>query len=391
MADGVRIWTEPQRAAIDSREKTILVSAAAGSGKTAVLTQRIIERLTDNENPGDISRMLVVTFTRAAAAELRERIGSALKAEMLNSPQFADRLREQYLLLSGAKISTVHSFCLDVIKSKFALLGLSSKVRVLDDGQAKLMSRRIMNEVIESRFEADDYDNGVFASFTENLINLHDEGLADLLCKIYDKVSSFSDGIDFVKKSADDYLDSIDKEFNQTKWSRVALNEFRMLYSSYAAVCSAACRAIAEDPTFIPYLPAFENDLQHAETVLSKLEIGLEEAMDDIEYYKAVPLGRVKTELQTEEIKFFRSLRTDFSSTRGELFKKYFSETPYFFQNSAKQSYKFCMTLYSVLSEYQKRYSAEKNKRSVLDYADLERLTMNLLISEGKPTSTALE
>ena len=86
MADGVRIWTEPQRAAIDSREKTILVSAAAGSGKTAVLTQRIIERLTDNENPGDISRMLVVTFTRAAAAELRERIGSALKAEMLNSP-----------------------------------------------------------------------------------------------------------------------------------------------------------------------------------------------------------------------------------------------------------------------------------------------------------------
>ena len=391
MADGVRQWTEPQRAAIDTRENTILVSAAAGSGKTAVLTQRIIERLTDPKDPGDISRMLVVTFTRAAASELRERIGNALKAEMKNNPDSADRLREQYLLLSGAKISTVHSFCLDVIKSKFALLGLSSKVRVFDDGQAKLMSRRIMDEVIEEFYNSDESES--FSKFSENLVSLHDDGLADILCKIYTKISSFADGVDFVRKCSEDYKKCTDKRFEETKWGKIALGEIKTLYSSYAAVCRAACALIndEEDKTFLPYLPAFEYDLQHAESVLLRLTGTVEDAIKELKNYMAVPLGRVKKELQTDEIKFFRDMRSDFSKAREDLESRYFSESEEAFQKSADESASFCEMLYSILSEFEKRFSAEKNKRSALDYADLERLTLNLLISNSEPTSVARE
>ena len=116
-------WTTEQQKVIDLRDRDILVSAAAGSGKTAVLVERIIQRITDKNHPVDIDRLLVVTFTKAAAAEMRERIGAAIEAQCEKYPEDM-HLRRQSALLHNAMITTIDSFCLFVVRNHFEEINL---------------------------------------------------------------------------------------------------------------------------------------------------------------------------------------------------------------------------------------------------------------------------
>ena len=136
-------WTPEQTAAITLSDRTLLVSAAAGSGKTAVLTERIIQKLIDKENPADISRFLVVTFTKAAANELKARISKAISAAISADPS-NKHLSRQLLLLNSAKISTIHSFFLDVIKKNHQALNLPKGLSVSNDTEMLLTSREVM-------------------------------------------------------------------------------------------------------------------------------------------------------------------------------------------------------------------------------------------------------
>ena len=136
-------WTDAQRAAIDCRDKSLLVCAAAGSGKTATLTERIISSLTDKNAPIDIDRMLIVTFTRAAAAELRQRISSALSDALANDPS-NKRLSEQLIKMSSASICTIDSFYLDAVRTNFDKLGISPSFRTADSNELAILAKSLM-------------------------------------------------------------------------------------------------------------------------------------------------------------------------------------------------------------------------------------------------------
>ena len=142
---GEVVWTPAQKDAIDSRGYSIAVSAAAGSGKTAVLTRRIIERVCADD--GDISRVLVVTFTKAAAAELVSRIADALSAKLAENPENA-HIRKQSLLVSSAHISTIHSFCLDLIRTNFQKLNIPPDFSAGDETEVRLLMNEIAEELI---------------------------------------------------------------------------------------------------------------------------------------------------------------------------------------------------------------------------------------------------
>ena len=133
-------FTEDQQKVIDARDCNILVSAAAGSGKTAVLVERIIQKICDKENPVDIDRLLVVTFTNAAAAQMRERIGEAI-AERLKEEPASKNLQRQAILLHNAQITTIDSFCLFLLRNHFHKIGLDPAFRVADEGEVKLLRR----------------------------------------------------------------------------------------------------------------------------------------------------------------------------------------------------------------------------------------------------------
>jgi len=152
MAD--RKWTDSQLAAINTRDRTLLVSAAAGSGKTATLTERIISSILDERDPINIEDMLIVTYTRAAVGELRERIGKAVKKAISERPK-DERLEKQLHMLPSAKISTIDAFCADILRANAERVGISPSFRVPDGAEAQLLGENILDGLLESIYEGE--------------------------------------------------------------------------------------------------------------------------------------------------------------------------------------------------------------------------------------------
>ena len=144
-------WTSEQQQVIDLRERNILVSAAAGSGKTAVLVERIIQMLTDAEYPVDVDRLLIVTFTEAAAAEMKERIREAIEKSLEEHPENV-HLQRQATLIHSAQITTIHSFCLSVIRDHFHELDIDPRFRIAEEGELKLLKQDVLDELLEERY-----------------------------------------------------------------------------------------------------------------------------------------------------------------------------------------------------------------------------------------------
>ena len=147
-------WTPEQEKAIKTRDRTLLVSAAAGSGKTATLTERIIRSLLDEENPMDIDRMLIATYTNAAVDELRERIGKAIKTASLERPD-DKRLEEQLLKLKDAKILTITSFCNSILRASAESIGIAPNYRIAEPAEAKILSSRTLEALINAAYEGE--------------------------------------------------------------------------------------------------------------------------------------------------------------------------------------------------------------------------------------------
>ena len=141
-------WTSEQQKVIDLRNRNILVSAAAGSGKTAVLVERIIRRLTEDDTPTDVDRLLIVTFTEAAAAEMKERISAAIEKKLEERPGDI-RLERQATLIHSAQITTIHSFCLAVIRDHFHVIGIDPGFRIAEEGELKLLKQDVLEELLE--------------------------------------------------------------------------------------------------------------------------------------------------------------------------------------------------------------------------------------------------
>ena len=179
-------WTPAQKLAIDRREGTVLVSAAAGSGKTAVLVQRMIERITDPENPGNVDQILMVTFSKKAAAEMRARVQKALSDLLLQDPENG-HLKQQLLRLPQAKISTVHSFCNDLVREFSSLLPIASDFRIADENELALLKADAMEQLLEEcyaqptgefRFLADLFSTDRSDTGLEKVIDQVDEFLS---------------------------------------------------------------------------------------------------------------------------------------------------------------------------------------------------------------------
>ena len=181
-------WTEEQQKVIDLRDRNILVSAAAGSGKTAVLVERIIRRLTEETHPVDVDRLLIVTFTEAAAAEMKERIGAAIENKLRERPGDA-RLEQQASLIHSAPITTIHSFCLSVIRDHFHVIGIDPGFRIAEEGELRLLRQDVLDELLEAC-----YDEGTeeFLDFVERFgTGRNDRKIEEIILKLYEYSRSY--------------------------------------------------------------------------------------------------------------------------------------------------------------------------------------------------------
>lgn len=252
-----RIWTKAQQDAISAREGTLLVSAAAGSGKTAVLVQRVIERLTDPVHPCDADRLLVVTFTNAAAAEMRQRIATAIERMLEKDPGNA-RLQRQQILLPQAHISTIHSFCSELIREHFYQLGISPDFRISDSNEMDLLREEAMQQVMEQLYEQGDE---AFTRLSDCFSNGRDDSrLFSIINTLYDFVRSHPFPERWLQEKAAMY--SPEGDAASTAWGQTVMKYAVSAVDYCISLTQNALHLMEQDAALdAAYRPAFSSDL----------------------------------------------------------------------------------------------------------------------------------
>lgn len=215
-------WTKQQMQAIEEKGKNILVAAAAGSGKTAVLVERIIQKIIKDRI--DIDKILVVTFTNAAASEMRERILEAIYSKLEETPN-DEHLQKQIVLLGKANISTIHSFCLDVIKNNFYEINISPNFRIGDTAEIELIKQDAIEEVFEKLYEEENDDFIKLLDIYEGYRN--DNNLKELILKIYNYIQSSPFPIKWLDEKVEEFNINKDTEIADTVWGKIIMQEFR--------------------------------------------------------------------------------------------------------------------------------------------------------------------
>ena len=206
-------WTEEQKKVITLRDRNILVSAAAGSGKTAVLVQRILSKIMDPDRPVDIDRLLIMTFTRAAAGEMKERISAAIEQALYDEPD-NEHLQRQMTLIHNAQITTIDGFCAWIIRNYFHMIGLDPGYRIAEEGELKLLKEDVMKDLLEEAYsEADEK----FISLVEcYATGKNDDNIRDMVLKLYDSAMSQPFPEEWLEKCMEVYrcetLEELEKE-----------------------------------------------------------------------------------------------------------------------------------------------------------------------------------
>lgn len=388
-------WTTAQETAIASKGRTLLVSAAAGSGKTAVLTARIIRQVTDPQNPADLARMLVVTYTKAAAAELRNRIQKALSEAMKADP--SDRaLMRQSVKLGHAKICTIHSFCYDMVRSNFEQLGIGANIRVADETEMKIIYGDVMDRVINELYDAQP-DSCIikdFAAFADNFVSDRDERLNDIMAAIYNKIRSYPDGVEFIDKSAQYMFSAASAEFMSSRFGGIIRAEIKKSFSYFISVYRDAVIYLSGEDAYLKnYLPAFVFDLEFMNRLLDISRQGTyAEIQSCLHAYSRPALGSgVKKNMQNDKTDFFRKIRDSFNNYRKNIAEKFFSSDELQTKDSMLKTACLCRDTYGLLRLFDEKLNSEKKSRGIVDFGDLEHMTYRLFYDGGNKTPFAQE
>lgn len=393
-----RTWTASQEAAMTLRGKTLLVSAAAGSGKTSVLTERIIRSLTDREHPADISRLLVVTFTRAAAAELKSRIAEALSTALAESP--GDRhLSKQLLLLGSAQISTIDSFFQKIVRSNFEQLGLPASFRIADEAEIHPIATEILESLIEEfyrRYARSEHTGAAFSQIDGNrfaealdhlLSNRSDGKLNDVLLDFFNLFSSYPEGIAILKHGASELRRSAEGEFMETPYGRRLAEYLQELFEGYLSELQEIETSLAYDPDVAQKCSGIlASDQAFCRGMLAVLEEGSYEKLRGVA--NSFLSGRFPTiRNKPDEVAYYQTFRAVF---RKELSAKVLEKLEWPAEQVRRQLLQtadLCEMLYELYAEYEARIMAEKNLRGILEYNDVRSMLYRMLATEDGNSS----
>ncbi len=383
-------FTDSQRAAINAEAPKILISAAAGSGKSTVLTERIISSVTSEEKAFDISKILAVTFTKASAEDLKAKIGKEVRKAVLRDPE-NKRLKAQLIKLSSAKISTIHGLCFSLIKSHFQMLGLNASMRVADEVEAAAIRSEVLTELLESAYAGYFKPIPDFAYFTENFITERDDSLNKILFGVYDKIKNIPNGFAEWERRIDNLTD--EKSFGESDLGRLIIFHLSLFVDYACLLCKNTVETLSADGNYADkYLPAFEYDLQFLSKLKRLTEKGsYREIAAHLSDYTPVKLKSVKADLKTDEGEYARTVVKPYvKDTVKEFDEKFFSVPSEQLKKSGEETAKIARSLILFLKEFDVRFTEEKLRRSVLDFNDLEHYALKLLYNDdGKVSDTA--
>ena len=378
-----RNWTGEQQRAIDARKKNLLVAAAAGSGKTAVLVERIIKMVLAGEC--DVDELLVVTFTHAAAEEMQERIESALMKQMTEERD-ADklaRLDRQIVLLSGASITTIDSFCQSILRRNFSEIDLDPRFRVASEEELRLMQQDVLEELFQQKYEE---GNEEFLRFTDAFGGSErgDEALYGLVLRLYHFSQSQPFPQEWLQGLAVDFSPEAVTGLSDTKWYDAATHEIRLGIQQALEEHGEALR-LTEELGADFYL----ENLQEDEALLQSIHSALQ-ANSWQELYHAFTLhdfGRLKTAPKGTEdaVKLpVKHLRDSYKKLVQSLRTKYFRQTEQELLEDLRAAEPSVRALVQITVEFLQAYAAAKHEKSLVDFSDMEHFALEILSAGGQ-------
>lgn len=373
-------WTKEQLSAIETRNTNLLVSAAAGSGKTAVLVERIIQRITKDQV--DIDALLVMTFTNAAAAEMRERIGEAIIKALDEDPGNRN-LEKQLTLLNRSSIMTIHSFCLEVIRSHFHEIGLDPGFRIADETEGTIMREEALEEALEESYELGSKE---FISLVDAYGGKRDDKeLGDLVLNLYHFIMSHPWPYQWLEEKVS-LFDIEGKSFTEIPMVAEFMEELQENLEPFLEHIDKGISLTQEDALLFPYAETLREDRVILEDLLSKLqnESSFNEMKDSIEEVKWSTLKRGKKGYDKALAEMVKGLREEVKDAVKSLKANYFSETEEEHLAMLKVIYPHLKALKALTELFMEKYSQKKREKSLLDFSDLEHLALRILtVEEG--------
>ena len=387
-------FTGPQLQAIGERGGSILVSAAAGSGKTRVLTERLVRRVTAETDPADIDRFLVITYTRAAAAELRARILEELAKAAAAHPEDR-RLRRQQDLCCRARIGTIHAFCTDVIRENCHLLGLPPTFRVLEEERAAALKANVVARVLERRYAAI-LGDAPFRALVDTVgAGRDDSRLVGAVLSLYEKLRSHPYPADWAEEQKRALLLEGEDDISGTPWGALLLADALRDVRWIAGELETALGEIgaAGGKLESAYAPAFSSDLEGARALEAALRSGWDAACAAFGALAFARLGAAPRNAPDPELQVRLKAKRDLWKDRLKSWQSVFS-APSARQLADLRAMAPAMTaLLDLAAEFGAAYDEEKRRRGVLDFSDLEHGAVQLLVDRetGAPTWIAAE
>lgn len=388
-------WTKEQKQAIEEKGTNLLVAAAAGSGKTAVLVERIIHKIIDEKM--DIDKMLVVTFTNAAASEMRERILDAIYKKIEENPEDI-HMQRQITLLNKASICTIHSFCLDVIRNYFYEINIPANFQIGSSAEMELLKQETLEELLEEKYIKKDEN---FLKLIDTYASYRgDENLKDLILKIDNQIQSSPFPKDWLEEKVEMFnlKDKLEQDFSQTIWGKILLKELKEELTEAILKLEKIEANLRKYIELEKYANVILSDINEIEKIINVINRKDENAWNQI--YEATkikdfakwPIDRKITIDYKNEAKDARNKIKKAVNSSLEKIMVYSSKDA---NETINDMYPILKSLKDIILEFEEKFKENKLKKSRIDFHDIEHYALEILIKEedGKyvPSNIAKE
>ena len=376
-------WTNEQLQAIQEKDSNILVAAAAGSGKTAVLVERIIHKIIDEQM--DIDKILVVTFTNAAASEMRERILEAIYKKLEENPENV-HLQRQIILLNKASICTIHSFCLDVIHNHFYEIDLPSNFKIADTAEMDLLKQEVLDDLFEQKYTENDKD---FIELLENYTNYRgDEALQELVLKIYKFIQSSPFPIKWLQEKLE-LLKIENKDISKTIWGELIIQTVEEDIQEGIMQLESVKSKMALYPEMTKFYQTISEDIINLQDLLKY------NSWDEL-YVKLLNFNFNFNKWPVDK-KVINDLKEDSKQIRDKVKKHIKEKTAKLLSCSQEQAVKdlkiitpILEKLANLVTEFTKNFAEKKKEKNCIDFNDIEHFALKILLDENNnPTEVA--
>lgn len=378
--------TKAQGDAIAARDLSLIISAGAGSGKTAVLTQRILERICDENDDCNISDFLIVTFTNAAAKELSDRMRKKLTEKAGECPGNR-KIAENLALLPLAKISTINSFCYEVVRTNFQKLGLSASVRIGDEAEMNVIRNKLMNEVVDDAFESMGNDGDFLTAYEIFSSAKNDGGFVDTLLNLHRLLTNIPDIEVFKNDVLDRYTECAGcEEYFDTFYGKQLKSMTAKLFEKNMKSFESLMRMCSTDEALsAKYLPVLDAEYEFSRLALHTLELGYDKTKQLLDGYKPKSLVAVKN---TENPSLKENIKNAKNSICGDV-KEHISDfyccDGVLLRAAAEDTWRVLKMLFSLVEDFDARLTKLKKRRGIIEFSDAERYTLKLLVESTEP------